>query len=351
MAKQGADNELMYERVCSDISSGNIKPFYLLFGKEHYYIDKVCDLLIDKVLTEEERAFGQIVYYGADVTAEQVVSTARQFPMMVSRQLVVVKEAQMMKKVEDIYDYFSHLMPTTVLVICYKTPTDPMVTKNIDKRTKFYKEAGGIGEVLEFVPTPEYNMPLRIEKFVSRKGYRIEPDAAALFAEFCGTELNKVESELEKISKNLPAGSLITASVIEENVGLMRDYSVFELTKALTAKDAATVYKITSFFSQAQKRYPMQFLASSIASQFIRLLKYHAAVQQKMDRTEISAYLGLSPYFLREYENGARNYNLQKTMKVISILKEYDYRSKSNLRGSADDGELHYELVSKILNT
>ncbi|MBP5210630.1 MAG: hypothetical protein J6Z27_02175, partial [Bacteroidales bacterium] len=225
MAKQGADNEQLYERVSSDILSGDIKPFYLLFGKEHYYIDKVCDLLMENVLSEEERAFGQIVYFGADVTADQVVGTARQYPMMVSRQLVVVKEAQMMKKVEDIYSYFSHLMKSTVLVICYKTPTDPMVTKNIDKRTKFYKEAGGIGEVLEFVPTPEYNMPLRIEKFVSLRGYRIEPEAAALFAEFCGTELNKVEAELDKISKNLPSGSLITVPVIEENVGLMRDYS------------------------------------------------------------------------------------------------------------------------------
>lgn len=351
MARQENDNEKVFDRVKSDILSGNIKPFYLLFGKEHYYIDKICELLMENVLQEHERDFGQIVYFGADVNAAQVVSTARQFPMMVSNQLVVVKEAQMMKKIEEIQSYFAHLMPTTVLVICFKSPTDSYSSKSIDKRTKFYKEACSIGEVLEFSPAPDYKMPLWIESFVRREGYDIEPNAATLFAEFCGTELSKVEIEFDKIRKNIEKGSLITIEVIEENVGLRRDYSVFELTSSLLSKNISNAYKITNFFAQAQKRYPMPMIISSLASQFIKLLKYFSAKQEDKSRQEICSILGINPFFLKEYENAANNYPLKKTMKVIAILKEYDYKSKSNARGSADDGELLSELVSRILNT
>ena len=148
MAKQSIETSALAAQLEADIKGGDIKPFYLLFGKEHFYIDRICNLLMEKVLPEGERDFGQMVYYGADTSAEEIVSHARQFPMMVSRQLIVVKEAQAMKNVEKIESYFDHLMPTTVLVICYKTPTDPTSSKNIDKRTKFYKRAAEVGVVL-----------------------------------------------------------------------------------------------------------------------------------------------------------------------------------------------------------
>ena len=159
MAKTTTDTVQEYKALREEILAGDIKPFYLLFGKEHYYIDELCRLLMEKVIPPEERDFGQIVYFGADVTANQVVSTARQFPMMIARQLVVVKEAQMMKKVEDIAVYFEGIMPTTVLVVCYKTNNDPTKTgKNIDKRSVFYKQAKKFGVAFESNPIPDYKI-------------------------------------------------------------------------------------------------------------------------------------------------------------------------------------------------
>ena len=241
MAKTTKDTAQTFQALREEILRGDIKPFYLLFGKEHYYIDELCKLLTENVIPPEERDFGQIVYYGADVTANQVVSTARQFPMMVSRQLVVVKEAQMMKKVEDIGVYFEGIQPTTVLVICYKTNNDPTRTgKNIDKRTAFYKQAQKIGVVFESEQIPDYRVARWIESYVAGEGLSIAPDASALLAEFAGNDLSKVVLSLDKLRKVLPEDRRnISVRDVEENVGMSRDYSVFELTKALSLKDAA----------------------------------------------------------------------------------------------------------------
>ena len=352
MAKQTIDNDSQFEAIRADIEAGIFAPVYLLFGKEHYYIDQVCNLLMQKVIPEHERDFGQIVVYGLDTNAQSIVSAARQYPMMASRQLIVVKEAQMMDKVEDIGSYFANIMPSTVLVICYKTPNNGSSTKNIDKRSKFYKEAGKVGVVMETAPIQDYKMAQWIERFVPTRGYSIEPAAAALMAEHCGTDIGKVALEIDKLGKILSSSGekKITVKAVEENVGMSRDFSAFELTKALSFKDAAKAYKITTFFAQASKRFPIQLTMAALTSHFLRLMKYHAGVQDKMNSAALAQLIGVNPYFMREYETAARNYPVKKTMKVISLLREYDHRSKSNLRGNADDGELLKELVSMILN-
>ncbi|MDD2595298.1 MAG: DNA polymerase III subunit delta [Bacteroidales bacterium] len=353
MAKQSFDTVQQFNAIKNDILAGNIKPVYLLFGKEHYYIDELCNLLIDKVLAPEERDFGQLIYYGADVTADQVVSAARQFPMMISRQLVVVKEAQMMKKVEDIGAYFNGIMDTTVLVICYKTPNDPakMGAKTIDKRTTFYKKAQSVGVVYESAQIPDYKTARWIEEYISGKNIDIEPDAAALLAEYAGIDIQKIVLEVDKLMKILPAGTKrITASHIEENVGMSRDYSVYELTKALSVKDILKCYKIVHFFAESDKRFPIQMIMGALSSHFLKLLRFHALIADGAPRSEILSQLGINPYFAGEYDTAIRNYPVKKTMKVIAILKEYDYKSKSNARGNATDGDLLQELTARILN-
>ena len=352
MAKATSDTVQEYKALRQEILGGDIKPFYLLFGKEHYYIDELCRLLMDTVVPPEERDFGQIVYFGADVTANQVVSTARQFPMMVSRQLVVVKEAQMMKKVEDIAVYFEGIMPTTVLVICYKTNNDPTKSgKNIDKRSAFYKQARKLGVAFESNPIPDYKISRWIDSYVGETGKRIAPDASALLAESTGTDLQKLSLTIDKLCKLLPEDrTLISVQDIEENVGMSRDYSVFELTKALSMKDAAKAFRIVHFFGEAPRRFPIQLTLSAISSHFIRLLRYHALLQAGNSRNDILAQLGINPYFGGEYDAAVRNYPARKTMRIIGALKEYDQRSKSNTRGEASDGDLLKELTAKILD-
>lgn len=352
MARQSTDSTQQFLALKEEISRGDIKPFYLLFGSEHYFIDELCSLLMDKALPPEERDFGQVVYYGADVSADQVVSAARQFPMMVSRQLVVVKEAQMMRKVEDIAVYFQGMMPTTVLVICFKSPNDTAKSgKNIDKRTSFYKQAQKVGVVFESNQVADYRMARWIEDYIPSRGLKITPDGAALLAEYAGNDISKIVLEVDKLLKLMPEGStLINAALIEENVGMSRDYSVFELTKALSMKDIQKCYRIVHFFGQSDKRFPLVLTLAALSSHFLRLLRFHALLQDGTPRQEILSQLGINPYFAGEYDTAIRNYPLRKTMKVIALLKDYDRRSKSSLRGNATDGELLQELVSRILN-
>ena len=308
---------------------------------------------MEKVLPPEEKDFGQLVYYGSDVSANQVVNAARQFPMMISRQLVVVKEAQMMKKVEDIDVYFEGIQPTTVLVICYKTPNDPAKSsKNIDKRTSFYKQAQKIGTVFESNQIPDYKIDRWIEEYARGQGQSIEPMAAKLMVEFAGTEISKLVLELDKLIKLLPEGNRsITVSTVEENVGISRDYSVFELTKALSVKDMRKAFRIVNFFSESGNRFPIQMIMAALSSHFIRILRYHAMLQEGTSRNEILSQLGIHPYFGSEYDTAIRHYPVKKTMKVIAILKDYDQKSKSNSRGNATDGELLQELVLKIADS
>ena len=352
MAKQTTDSAAEFKAIRKDIMEGRIAPVYLLFGKEHYYIDELCKTLMDNVLPEEEKAFGQIVLFGADTTVNQVISAARQFPMMISRQMVVVKEAQMLQKIEGLSVYFEGIMPSTILVICYKTPNDPTKnSKNIDKRSSLYKQAVKSGVVFESNPVPDYKMGRTIENFVADRGLSIAPDAAQLLAEAAGTDLSKIALEVDKLLKLLPDGSKqISARDIEENVGMSRDYSVFELTKALSLKDFAKAFRIVHFFGQSPKRFPLVATLAALGGHFIKILRFHALLQAGTPRGEILQQLGINPYFASEYDTALRNYPVKQTMKVIALLKEYDRRSKSNLRGEASDGDLLQELVSKILN-
>ena len=350
MAKQTVDTGALVAQIESDIRSGNIKPFYLLFGKEHYYIDRICNLLMSTVLTDEERDFGQMVYYGADTTPEEIVSHARQFPMMVSRQLIVVKEAQGLKNIERIEAYFDHLMPTTILVICYKTPTDPTASKNIDKRTKFYKRASEVGVALDCEQVKEWKIIGWIEDFVRSEHLQLEEGAAEMLFEACGVDLGKIALAVDKLRKDLSSGNLITCAMIEQSVGISREYSAFELAGALCEKNAAKAYKIALYFGENSKRYPIQMIVASLASQFLKLLRYHACQAERMGETETAATLGLNPFIMRrDYTRYVRNYPLKSCMKAVATLKEYDYRSKSNARGEASDADLISELVSRLL--
>jgi DNA polymerase-3 subunit delta len=351
MAKTTTDTVQEYKALREEILRGDIQPFYLLFGKEHYYIDELCKLLMDKVVPPEHRDFGELVYFGADVTANQVVSAARQFPMMVERQLVVVKEAQMMKKVEDIGIYFEGIQPTTVLVVCYKTNNDPTKTgKNIDKRSTFYKQAKKVGVAFESNPIPDYRIARWIDGYIAEQGLSITPDAASLLAESAGTDLQKIALAVDKLRKVLPEDRRrIEIRDIEENVGMSRDYSAFELTKALSLKDAAKAFRIVSFFADSPKRFPIQMTMAALSNHFIRLLHYHALLQAGTSRNEILSQLGINPYFGGEYDTAIRNYPVKQTMRVIALLKEYDQKSKSNARGEATDGDLLKELTAKIL--
>ena len=331
--------------IIEDARKGVFKNVYLLMGAEPFYPDLVCKAIMQYALNDWERDFNETVCYGADVDAEKVITAARRFPMMAERQLVVVKEAQAMKSIEDLAIYCNNPLPETVLVICLHAAT-------VDKRRSLYKSVQKVGVVVESPLLKDYELPDWISSYYRSIHLDIDPEAAGLLAEAAGTDLSRIAAETEKLLKNLPEGtSVVTAADIERNVGISREFSVFELTRQLSMKDGPKALR-TAYFIGSAPRFVMAMSLGALFTHFQRILRYEALLARDRNPSQQDkiAVLGVSPFFFREYDTAVRNYPLGKCMAVISLLTEYDYRSKGGEGGEASQGELLTELVSKIIN-
>lgn len=345
MAKGFTETDSLCREIVNDARRGIFKPVYLLMGEEPYYVDMVCDAILEHCLDESERDFNQTVCYGADVTADAVITAARRYPMFAERQLVVVKEAQMMKTLEELAVYCQKPLESTVLVVA-------MHGASADKRKSFYKTVSKMGVVVDSQAVKDYDMPKWISMFYQTKGLRIAPDAAVLMAEHAGSDLNKIAIETEKMLKNLPEGTVeVSAADIEKNVGISRQFSIFELTKELSMKNSAKALRIAAYIGSAAK-FAMPMAVSALFTHFYRILKYGALLMTapRPANDQKAKVLGVNPYFFSEYDTAVRNYPLKKCMAVIALLKEYDYKGKGGDVGEASPAELMVELTAKILN-
>lgn len=345
MAVKFTELESQCRQIINDVKNGNFVPVYLLMGTEPYYPDLVCDEIIKYALTDSERDFNQTVFYGLDTDAGTVASECRSYPMMAERRLVVVKEAQSMKTLEDLATYASDPMESTVLVIL-------MHGASADKRRALYKNVQKKGVVLVSDALRDYEMPQWITSFYKSRGLDIEPAAAALLAEYAGTDMSRIMLETEKMQKNLPEGTVrVNAADIEKNVGISRQFSIFELTKALSYMKAEKALKIAAYIGNGPK-FMLLLATAPLYMHFYRILKYEAALLKNpaMSKADRAKLLGINPYFMEEYDVAARNYPIRRCMKVISLLEEYDFKGKGGGSGEASQGDLLMELVSKILN-
>lgn len=345
MAVKFTELESQCRQIINDVKNGNFVPVYLLMGTEPYYPDLVCDEIIKYALTESERDFNQTVFYGLDTDAGTVASECRSYPMMAERRLVVLKEAQSMKTLEDLANYASEPMESTVLVIL-------MHGASADKRRALYKNVQKKGVVLVSDALRDYEMPQWITSFYKSRGLDIEPTAAALLAEYAGTDMSRIMLETEKMQKNLPEGTVrVNAADIEKNVGISRQFSIFELTKALSYMKAEKALKIAAYIGNGPK-FMLLLATAPLYTHFYRILKYEAALLKNpaMSKADRAKLLGVNPYFMEEYDVAARNYPIRRCMKVISLLEEYDFKGKGGGSGEASQGDLLMELVSKILN-
>ena len=345
MAVKFTELESQCRQIINDVKNGNFVPVYLLMGTEPYYPDLVCDEIIKYALTDSERDFNQTVFYGLDTDAGTVASECRSYPMMAERRLVVLKEAQSMKTLEDLATYASDPMESTVLVIL-------MHGASADKRRALYKNVQKKGVVLVSDALRDYEMPQWITSFYKSRGLDIEPAAAALLAEYAGTDMSRIMLETEKMQKNLPEGTVrVNAADIEKNVGISRQFSIFELTKALSYMKAEKALKIAAYIGNGPK-FMLLLATAPLYSHFYRILKYEAALLKNpaMSKSDRAKLLGVNPYFMEEYDVAARNYPIRRCMKVISLLEEYDFKGKGGGSGEASQGDLLMELVSKILN-
>lgn len=345
MAVKFTELESQCRQIINDVKNGNFAPVYLLMGTEPYYPDLVCDEIMKFALTDSERDFNQTVFYGLDTDAGTVASECRSYPMMAERRLVVVKEAQSMKTLEDLATYASDPMESTVLVIL-------MHGASADKRRALYKNVQKKGVVLVSDALRDYEMPQWITSFYKSRGLDIEPAAAALLAEYAGTDMSRIMLETEKMQKNLPEGTVrVNAADIEKNVGISRQFSIFELTKALSYMKAEKALKIAAYIGNGPK-FMLLLATAPLYTHFYRILKYEAALLKNpaMSKVDRAKLLGVNPYFMEEYDVAARNYPIRRCMKVISLLEEYDFKGKGGGSGEASQGDLLMELVSKILN-
>jgi len=345
MAKGFMETDTLCREIVSDVRKGIFSPVYLLMGEEPYYVDMVCDAIIENALDESERDFNQTVCYGADVTADSVITAARRYPMFAERQLVVVKEAQMMRGLEELAVYCQKPLESTVLVIA-------MHGAGADKRKSLYKTVSKMGKVVDSQMLRDYEVPRWISMYYTGCGLKIAPDAAALLAEYAGTDLNKIAVETQKMLKNLPEGTVdVTVHDIEKNVGISRQFSIFELTRELSMKNSSKALRIAAYIGSAAK-FAMPMAVSALYTHFYRILKYGALLMQnpRPANDAKAKVLGVNPYFFSEYDTAVRNYPVKKCMAVIALLKEYDFKGKGGEVGEATPAELMVELTAKILN-
>ncbi len=335
--------EVTYEEIARDLKERRYKPVYYLMGEEAYYIDRIADYIAETALTETEKEFNQTVLYGGETDISTVINAAKRYPMMAEHQVVIIKEAQNVKNIEELSFYLQKPQPSTILVICHKHGV-------LDRRKKLAAEIEKVGVLFESKKVKDAQLPGWIASYLKRKSVEIEPKAAEMMAEFIGSDLSRMAGELEKLIITLPAGSQrITPLQIERNIGISKDYNNFELKNALLARDVLKANRIIKYFEENPKANPLQVTLAMLFNFYANLmLAYYAPEKSEQG---IAAQLGLrSPWQARDYMQAMRLYSGVKVMQIIGEIRQCDAMSKGVGNSSMSDGELLRELVFKILH-
>lgn len=339
MAKQ----ELTCEDILKELRAKQYRPIYYLMGEESYYIDMIADYIASNVLSETEKEFNLTVLYGADVDVATIINASKRYPMMCEYQVIIVKEAQAIRNMEELTFYLQKPLTSTILVVCHKHGT-------LDRRKKLAAEIEKKGVLFESKKIKEAQLSAFISSYMKRKGIDVDPKAIAMLSDFVGTDLSRLTGELEKLIITLPTNQKrITPEQIEKNIGISKDYNNFELRSALVEKDILKANKIIKYFEENPKSNPIQMTLSLLFSFYSNLmLAYYAP-----DKTEqgIAAMLGLkTPWQARDYMAAMRKYSGVKTMQIVSEIRYADAKSKGVNNPSVSDGDILRELVFNILH-
>ncbi len=334
--------EMTFETILSDLKKKTYSPIYFLMGDEPYFIDKITEFIAANVLEESEKAFNQTILYGKDVDAPAVINAAKRFPMMSKYQVVIIKEAQNIRNIDDLHYYVQKPLESTLLVINYKY-------KKLDKRKKLFKEVNKKGVLFESKKIYEDKVPDWITKYLKVKGFEIQPTAALLLTEYLGAELSKIAMELDKLMITIPSGEkLITPAYIEENIGISKDFNNLELQNALIKRDHLKAFRIIDHFAHDQKNNPLVVTIGMLYSFFNKIIVYYFL--QDKSKMAVASALKINPYFVPDYQRAAKVFPVKKAVEVISLLREYDLKSKGVGNVSTPPGDLLKELVYRILN-
>lgn len=351
-------------QILTDLKRRIFKPVYFLSGEEAYYIDMVSDYIEKNVLDESEQEFNQTILYGKEIDMNGIISAAKRFPMMSEYQVVIVKEAQNLKELgkssggsdDDDDDapakkssgasnalaaYLQNPQPSTILVFCYKY-------KLLDKRSTTYKSLQKNHVYLETKKMYDNQLPDWITNFVQDRKFKIGPKASFLLAEFLGNDLSKVSNEVEKLFINLKEGEEITTELVQDNIGISKEFNIFELQEAIAKKDILKANRIINYFSDNEKEHPSVMTLSSLYGYFTKVLLYHFAPDKS--KFAVAQTLGVNPFFVDGYAKAAQNYGTAKLKAIFSYLKEYDLKTKGVDNAGVNNGELMREMIFKILH-
>ncbi len=317
-----------YQKLISQLQKRQFSPFYLLAGEESYFIDQFVETLTSVLVDEQAAAFDHTILYGKETSVSQIIEAAKRFPMMAERQLVVVKEAQYIdKQLDDLAHYVEQPTPTTTLVFCWKN-------KSFDKRKKLYKAAVNKAVVFNSKPLYDNQVGPWIETQSRVLGISLTPEAIRLLQDFIGADLHRIKKALEKLKFIIGSGQTIDPATIEYHIGISKEYNNFELQKAIGKRNFSKTIQIAAYLAQNQKHYPLVLTISSLFNYFLRLMQYHALDNKK----EAPKLLGVSPYFIHEYQEAAHHYSMKKCSAVLDAIYQADLKSKG-LIGNASSAE------------
>ena len=335
--------ELKYDEILKDLQNKIYYPIYLLGGEESFFIDSITNYMEENILDSMEKEFNQTIMYGLDTSIGTLISYAKSYPMSANHQVLIVKEAQNLKGFSELENYVVNPLKSTILVLAFKH-------KKIDKRLKVYKMIKKAGVVFESKKLWSNKVPEWISKHVESQGFKIKPRESALLAEYLGDDLSKISNELKKVTMTLKEGGMISPTVIEQNIGISKEYNIFALTDALSEKNIFQANKIIFYFIGDVKNHPIQGIIPMLYSFFHKSLVY-LQIKNKADKFGVASALGVSPGTVQRYAQCSRNYHPMKLAAIIGYLKEADLKSKGvNATGNMNSSEILKELIYKILH-
>lgn len=332
---------MKFEQILSELRQKKYRPIYFLTGDEEYFIDQIADYIEEHALDAAEKEFNQTIVYGRETDMLNIESEAKRFPMMANYNVVIVKEAQMLKKWEMLVSYIKNPSPTTILVICHKH-------KKPDGRNQGIKAFKEHAVYFESKSLYENQVASWIESRVADLGFKIHPKASQMLIEFLGTDLSKISNELGKLVINLEKGSSIDGKIVEENIGISKDYNAFELNNALGSRDILKANQIIQHFGKNESAYPIPLLLPVIYRFFAQLLLFKSlpAGNPKVAASK----LGINPYFLKDYQLAAKNFSQKKIARIMSSLRNADIRSKGVGVTKMPNYDILQELIYDILH-
>lgn len=335
-----AQTGVTFNSIMSDLQARQFKPFYYLMGDEPYYIDRITNWIVENVLRPEERDFNQTILFGSDVNAAQIADVARRYPMMAEYQVVIVKEAQYIKNVEPLEKYLKNPMPTTILVMCHKNG------KIDGRKPAWVKAVRTVGVLFESVKLKDRDLPPFIEGYLRARNASIDNKSAQIIAESIGSDLSRLTSELDKVLLSLPENDRrVTPQVVEDQIGVSKDFNGFELRDALVNRNVFKANQIIKYFDENPKAGSIYVLLPLVFNYFQNLMiAYYCP--QKNSQEALAQWLGFkTPWGIREYMIGMKNYSGRKVMQILGKIREIDAKSKGLDNPNTPPGELMKELI------